>query len=402
MGALGWKMSFSENMSASNRLRVGILCGPIHPKWGGPAAVVAAHVQVLGAHADVSVFGVVDPAERDEVRIRYPNAFLFDRAFPNAWYRGSGLRAALSDIAPRLDVLHAHMLWDHPVYAAWKASRQFSVPLVVTPHGTLAERWRWSSPHKRLYRRLIADRLLEGAAAVHVLSTTEAEAMSKIGLRTNSVVIPNGLPSASFEFRNNRGEADAAFPRLAGRRVVLYLGRLWSEKGLDVLPRAWAAATSGDDSSILVIAGPDYNGYENTLVEAIREAGVVDKVLITGPVFGSLKKSLLAASDLFVLPSRSEGFSMALLEATAASLPAIFSRECNFSELGEIGGGWEIERSEAALASALRHALSLPKSELANIGNRANKWASERFTLEKVGADLTALYSSLVKVKGRI
>lgn len=383
----------------SKRLHIGILCGPIHSKLGGPAAVVSAHIQVLAPYVDISLFGVVDPVDRAEVLAQYPDALLFDRTYPTAWYRGNGLKAALADIAPQLDVLHAHMLWDHPVYAAWKISRRFGIPLVVTPHGTLAERWRWSSPHKRLYRRLIADRLLEDAAAVHVLSAIEADAMSKFGLQMNTIIIPNGLPAARFKTMDDRSEADAVFPQLAGRRVVLFLGRLWSEKGLDILPHAWAAATRGNDSSLLVIAGPDYKGYKSELMNTLRNAGVIDKTLIIGPVFGSLKDSLLAASDLFVLPSRSEGFSMALLEASAASLPIIFSQECNFSELAKIGGGWEIERNEAALASALKHALSLPKNDLSQIGNRANEWASDRFTLEKVGADIMALYERLVQSK---
>lgn len=386
-------------MKITKRLRVGILCGPIHPKLGGPAAVVSAHVQVLAPHVDVTLFGVVDPADRAEVLVQYPDALLFDRTYPTAWYRGKGLKAALSDIAPQLDVLHAHMVWDHPVYAAWKISRQFGIPLVVTPHGTLAERWRWSSPHKRVYRRLVADRLLEDAAAVHVLSAIEADAMSKLGLQTNAVIIPNGLPAARFKTKDDRREADAMFPQLTGRRIVLFLGRLWSEKGLDILPRAWAAASKGDDSLFLVIAGPDYKGYKSVLMNALRDAGVVDKTLVTGPVFGSLKNSLLSASDLFVLPSRSEGFSMALLEATAASLPIIFSQECNFSELAKVGGGWEIERNELALASALKHALYLSESDLSAIGNRANDWASDRFTLEKVGVDMTELYGRLVNAR---
>lgn len=389
----------SPRMKTAKRLRVGILCGPIHSRLGGPAAVVSAHIRSLSSQAEVTLFGVVEPADRPEVLAQYPDALLFDRTYPTAWYRGQGLRAALAIKALQLDVLHAHMLWDHPVYAAWRISKQFGIPLVITPHGTLAEPWRWSSPHKRLYRRLIADRMLEDASAVHVLSAIEADAIKKLGLKTNTVIIPNGLLTSRFSVKNDRAEADVAFPRLAGRRIVLFLGRLWSEKGLDILPRAWAAATNGDDASLLVIAGPDYKEYKKSLMRSLRDAGVVENTLVTGPVFGSLKESLFAAANVFVLPSRSEGFSMALLEATASSVPAIFTQACNFTELATIGGGWEIERNEAALASALKHALSLPESYLSAMGNRAHEWSSNRFTLEKVGADIASLYGRLVQSK---
>ena len=77
-------------MNKLSRLRVGILCGPIHPKFGGPAAVVAAHLKVLSDYVDVTLFGVVDQADRHEVAELYPDAFLFDRTYPKLWYRAKG------------------------------------------------------------------------------------------------------------------------------------------------------------------------------------------------------------------------------------------------------------------------------------------------------------------------
>ena len=386
-------------MNKFSRLRVGILCGPIHPKLGGPAAVVAAHLEVLSNYSDVTLFGVVDHTDRHEVSALYPDAFLFDRTYPKLWYRGQGLQASLAVKALQLDVLHAHMLWDYPVYAAWKVSRTLGLPFIITPHGTLAEAWRYSSPHKQLYRRFISDRMLEQASAVQLLSIAEEDAMKRLGLRMNSVVIPNGLPASHFIRNTSPNEAISRFPQLAGRRIVLFLGRLWPEKGLDILPRAWASATSADDSSLLVLAGPDYKGYQRTLISSIKEAGIADRTLVTGPLFGTIKDSLLAAADVFVLPSHSEGFSMSLLEAAAAGLPSIFTQECNFPQLALAGGGWEISRNKEDLSVAIRHALSLPKNDLLSIGNKARKWAGTHFSLENIGMDLLALYEKLMVSK---
>jgi glycosyltransferase involved in cell wall biosynthesis len=383
-------------MALSKRLRIGILCGPLHPKYGGPAAVVAAHVEVLSPFADITLVGVVDSCDRDEMIDRFPDALLFDRSFPKAWYHGRGLDAALAKIVPDLDLIHAHMLWDHPVYAAWQHSQRANVPFIITPHGTLSQNWRWNKIHKRIYRRLVSDKMLEGAAAVHVLCAAEAESIASLGLQVNSVVIPNGLPASRFQSHQDRSAADSAFPQLIGRRVILFLGRLWSEKGLDILPRAWARSSTGNDTALLVIAGPDYKGYQKTLLAEIQNAGVSHSTLVTGPIFGSLKDSMIAAADVLVLPSRSEGFSMALLEAASVGLPTIFSRECNFAALATAGGGWEIERTEDALATALRNVLILPKSHLNQIGEQARCWSASQFTIEMVGDKLLSLYEKVV------
>jgi glycosyltransferase involved in cell wall biosynthesis len=286
------------------------------------------------------------------------------------------------------------MLWDHPTWAAWRVARAARKPFVVTPHGSLSAEWRSNSLHKRLYRLAVLDNLLNEASALHALNEDEAQACRKWGLKARIEVIPNGLPLAAYEKRTDPAPARDRWPVLAGRRVILFLGRLWWQKGLDILPAAWAEANPHEEW-LLVIAGPDYRSYGKILLSKIVELGLESKILLTGPVSGELKQSLLAASECLVLPSYSEGFSMALLEGMAARLPCLFTSECHFPELSEHGGGWEIPVGQSSLCEALRGVCSRSVTENKTFGLAAHALGKARYTSETVAARLLSLYRSI-------
>lgn len=379
-------------------LRAGLVSGITHSKYGGPATVLRMHYEGLSRHADVSVFGVVGPGETSDVLQIFPKARLFDRVAPARWYRGRGLMSELSKAAECLDVLHAHMLWDHAVYATWRSSRRAGKPFVVTPHGSLSARWRYRSAWKTVYRHLVLDGLLRDVACLHVLTSNEEAACRDLGVRCPIRVIPNGLPLEEFERMAPVDAALEAWPLLRGRRILLYVGRLWSEKGLDILPQAWADACKSGylKDWILVIAGPDYRGYRRELEARIDALAIRDTVLFVGAISGPVKAALLSACDCFVLPSHGEGFSMALLEAVAARRPAVFTPECNFSELAAAGGGWEVGADVQALAEALRSLAKMDRSFLDEAGRRGWEMARQRFTMNKVIDQLLSMYRDAI------
>lgn len=382
---------------APNGLRIGIVSALLHPRFGGPATVVGSHIKTLSRNNTVSVFGVAEAKERPELAKLYPAAQLFDLVEPKIWFRGAGLHQALRAAARDLDVLHAHMVWDQPVFAAWRVSREFGIPLVVTPHGSFAEKWRYNSPHKRLYRALIAGRIMKNAATVHALTKAEADAIQELRLQMNIAIIPNGVPEEYFKIGRDRTSSEAAYPSLAGRKVVLYLARLWGEKGLDILPEAWAKVVSTHPSALLVIAGADYRNYRKTLEEKIERFKIAHSCLLTGPVYESAKTSLLAAASAFVLPSRSEALSMALIEAAAAGLPSVFTPGCNAQELAQAGGGWQVERTPQSLGAKLIEVLAMSEPDLNAVGLRARRWAQDNFNLDAVGDKLCHVYSMAMK-----
>ena len=118
-----------------------------------------------------------------------------------------------------------------------------------------------------------------------------------------------------------------------------------------------------------------------TLAEKLA---VNDRVIFTGPVTGRAKLELFYSADLFVLPSYSEGFPMSLLEAIACELPVVATRECNFPELFESGGGWECNAERDSVAKALRAALDASEAERHQRGTTGRRLLERRYTWENI------------------
>lgn len=377
-------------------LRVAVVLGPLHPSYGGPPSVVRTHIEALKPHADITVFGCTPKGGEAELTHVFPNAKIFPETWPRRWFRGKGFRRALRECSYQYDVFHAHMLWDHPTWATWRAAKSAGKPFVVTPHGSLSAIWRTRAPHKRLYRWLVLDGLLRDVGALHALNKSEADALRAWGFEGRIAVIPNGLPVKEFERTNNSELAWRQWPVIKGRRVMLYLGRLWWQKGLDILPVAWKEAKLSDDW-ILLITGPDYRGYQKKLETNINALGLGSSIIVTGPVDEERKASIFAATECFILPSYGEGFSMALVEAMAAGLPCIYTEECHFPELATHGGGWEIPLQRENLVETLRMVSRRSPVENKVSGERGRALGYSKYTTEHIGKELLKLYQSLLK-----
>lgn len=378
-------------------MHIAIVSGILHPRYGGPSTVVRSHVKALVPDCKVNVFGVAEKEDMREVLAAFPGAKVAKNCFPKRWFRGCGLQQSLLRESAGYDVFHGHMVWDFPLLAASRASQKADKPLVITPHGSISGSWRYRSLHKKVYRIVVLKGVLKNTDCIHVLNPAEEKACREFGITCRIEVIPNGIDRSEFERPRVPDLAYRQWPELKNRRVMLYLGRIWSGKGLGVLVEQWAClrAQSSWQDWLLVIAGPDYKGYRSTLEAQIEMLGVADHVKLIDPVEGELKMSLFAASEAFVLPSFGEGFSMALLEAAASGLPALYTRECNFPELALHEGGWEIPLQPLVLKDALSEIVEHSSSELKIMGGYARAHVWQRYTLDAVGESLKSLYRSL-------
>jgi len=384
------------NAVANRRLKVGIVCAPIHPVYGGPSAVVYSHYKALSRYADVKIFGVVDESQREFVKQLYPDAILTKRSWPRIWFRGDCLLRMLEDAAPEIDVFHVHMLWDHSVYATWKASIKHSKPFIVTVHGTLSDSWRYTSLHKKIYKKMIVDHILRDAAAVHALNESESVSIRSIYPNCNILTIPNAVDCDEIEGVLNEEYDYEIFPSTRGKRVFLYMGRIWGDKGLDILPEAWKIASQSNNNSVLIIVGPDYNDYTEVLRRRIIALGLSGSVKILPSVHGLEKYRIMRAASVFLLPSKSEGFSMALLEASGIGLPSIYSRECNFPELAAVNGGIQIDRTVEELAKAISRLNFATDSFLMEMGLNARELVRCKFDISVVGKGLMRVYKTIL------
>ena len=304
------------------------------------------------------------------------------------------LRAELRKIVSRLDIAHLHRMWEPLIPAASAELRSAAVPYVLSPHGMLHP---WSLAQSALKKRvalaLFYRRVLGGAAALHALNEQEKLHLESLGLGPPVRIVPNGV------WLSEQAEADEGFfarahPRLGGHPYILFLGRLHHKKGPDILIDAFALLHQRLPQVRLVIAGDD-SGARAEIERRIAAAGLEEHALLVGPIYGSEKRAALAEAACFCLPSRQEGFPIAVLEAMAAGLPAIISRECYMPDVEAQQAGLVVELDAPSFAGALERPLR-DDALRRRMGANARELVERAYTWPKIAQQMVGVYESLL------
>ena len=345
------------------------LAGPASAPGDGP--VSADELPAGTAELDVRLCPVRPPARL---------------AFSPGLFRALGSR--LSDY----DVVHIHSLFLFPQLAAYLQARRASVPYVVSPCGAL-------DPYLRSRNRLLKGavdtlwqrRMLEGAKALHYKTEEEARLVADLRLSPPPVIVPNGIRWSDFamlpprrELGSRLGDGDAP--------VVLTLGRLSHKKGLDRLIEAFALVRRTVPGCRLVIAGPDDEGLTPGLAALARRAGVGDAIVFTGMLHGREKLAALAAADVWALPSHTENFGLAVVEALAAGRPTVISPAVNVApDVAAAGAGVVAPPEPEAFAAEIASLLH-DDARRTELGARAREFA-RRYDWNAVAPRWVAMYA---------
>lgn len=283
---------------------------------------------------------------------------------------------------------------------------------MVSTHGMLepwALRRRWK---KELFWRAGWGRMLRGAAGVHdhkegPLTVLGREVGVPVWEIPNGVWPEGGVAGGCSDWRTAARAATAGaweklcgrFPILRGKRVVLFLGRLAEQKAPEVLVEGFGrvAAMLGGDV-VLLVAGPDY-GEQAKVRRAMEGQTWAGRVVLAGGVFGEEKAAALAWSEVFALPSRHEGFSVAVLEAMRAGLACVISPACHFARAGEVGAAEVVDSEAAAVGAALSRVLSVP-GRATEMGDRGRELVEREYSWEAVARRLKGMYETVAGKAG--
>lgn len=373
---------------------VAVVTTSLSDRAGGLAATIPAGVNaVTKLGIEAHVFGLRD-ADLTIEKLPYIHAEV--HALPSLPFPGMRIAPALDRAISRLeaDVLHLQGLWLYPSIAALRWRVRTGRSVMISPHGML-DAWalRNSAWKKRLALALFERRNLSGAACIHALAPAELEAIRALGLNVPVAVIPNGVDPPPIDVRHSW----PSFLEGDERRVLLFLGRIHPKKGLSETLRAWAQVLQLSPTVrqdwMFVIAGWDDGGYAEGLRRLSNELGLEGSVRFTGPVFGERKANLLHAASAFILASHSEGLPMAVLEAWAHECPVFMTSACNLPKGFAAGAAIEIPTEPNAMASILARSLEDP--ELSRLGRAGHALVTEYFSWERVGRDLSAVYTWL-------
>ncbi len=280
------------------------------------------------------------------------------------------------------DVLHAHLTW--PLAAKWPMAAGVAgrIPAVVATVQLYL-------PFQATRSTLLQHRLLaRGVGRYICVSRFVAEAcMAHVGWPASRVsVVHNGIDPGLWE----RGDADAGRAVLgAGGPVALTLARLDPQKGLEVLVAA--AAQVPDVRFAIAGEGPERPALERE----IARLGLGDRVVLLGRREDA--PDLLAACDLFVLPSRFEGLPVSVVEAMAACRPVVATAIGGTDEAVADGEtGLLVPAGDAAALAAAVARIAGDQGLAERMGAAGRARALESFTAEGMAAGVESVYETLL------
>lgn len=305
---------------------------------------------------------------------------------------------ALKQSVPNVDLVLIHSLYQLTSTAAAYYCRKFQVPYVVRPHGImdpkLARRRRWLL--KWAYIQLFEKRNLNCAAAIQYSSRMEDEmARHFIQVKSPSLLIPEGVSLKPFDKLPNRGNFRYKYPEMAGKSLILHLGRIHQKKGLDLLVEAFSRVAARRDDVHLVLAGSGDNGYVKQINKMLRDLDVFDRTTITGQVDEVEKLAILRDADIFVLASHGENFGISVVEAMACGLPVIISDKVGiWSEILEASAGTVTKCQPEEIADAIENLLNDSGLRMA-MGQRGKTIACEQFSSDRMSESMETAYQAI-------
>jgi glycosyltransferase involved in cell wall biosynthesis len=367
-------------------------------RYGGPSAAIGPMCRALN-RCGVDPLIVTTDADgpgrltvQTEALTSYEGvpAFFFRKDFSESFKYSSGLVRWLSGHLAEFDVVHIHAVLSHVCLAAAAQCRRARVPYVLRPLGTLAP---WSLGQHALRKRIAITlggrRAVLQAAAIHCTSDEEQRGIEHAFPQARTAVIPLGIDDEYLIAKEVDWSERDRDP------YVLVVSRLHAKKNLEALAKAFIdAASTQSQPWRLVIAGDGEPAYVASLKEFVREIDDGGRIAFVGWVEKQRKRNLIQHASLFALPSLHENFGVSLLEALAAGVPALVSRQVDLADAIERGGaGWICDTSVESLRTTLEAAMT-SRTERMSRGRLARELAN-RFSWSDIAARLVDLYHDI-------
>jgi glycosyltransferase involved in cell wall biosynthesis len=295
------------------------------------------------------------------------------------------------------DVIHIHGLFSFVSLAVALAARLAGRPYIVRPLGSLSTYGVTTRRPllKRISLALVEGPILKHAAAVHFTSEQELAEAGELGLSFAGIVIPLGVEPAPCR----EGLIERECRRASEKKTVLFLSRLDRKKNVECVLRAVRLLLDRGLDLTCLIAGDGDPKYVAGLKALGSSLCLDDRVVWLGHVDGEGKAAALAAADVFVLPSWSENFGIAAVEALLAGLPCVLSKGVAIAgDVAAEGACLAVEPEAGEVAEALA-ALLQNEERRAAMGRRASLVGATRYSVHAMAERLTDLYRKVSRAR---
>lgn len=365
-------------------------------RWGGPIFSTKAICDWVAGQGDVDLRVLTTDAAGPDLKDQLSDEdtslaadLPYDVTYCKRRWGHSGSVALLRALPQAIrwaDVVHLTATYSFPTLPTLFLARLLRKPVVWSPRGAIQATAEWedspSKSAKRLFERL-AHAMSARRTVIHVTAPSEAAAttrqMPKLSTETipNSVVIPEADQSEGRTWQPN------------GQTRLVFLSRVHEKKGI---PELLDAMENLPEGFTLAIYGTGEPAYEQSLQSIIATKGLADRVWLKGHVDGAAKAEAFRQADLFVLPSHSENFGIAIAEALAHGVPVVTTDKTPWQDLDRRGCGTCIALEPDTLLTAIR---SLSQQDLRTMGQAGLAWMKADFSPDAVHSRMMDLYRRL-------
>ncbi len=378
----------------------------IHPAAGGPPVVVERWAEFAGAHgwhARVLSTPALSPdggrsllaAAKDRYELS-----LLSSPFDALW--GAG-RANVHRLVQEADIVHLHTMWCPLNAIVASVCRRMDKPYVISPHGMLDPySLGIKSLKKRVYLKMVESRTIRGAAGMLFTADDERDlAVAQIGQVPHPGVVALGAdtPNAAEEILRSRFQS--AYPELADKKLIIFLGRLHPKKRPDVVIRAMRGVRAKIPDTALLVVGDGQQDYVDSLKQLSESLELRECVHFLGLLRGEEKWAALASSSVFALPSLQENFAIAVAEALQLGVPVLITNKINiWREI--VGAEAGMLLREAFLEKDLAHhaiALLGDPHNCRDMGRKARVLAMRAYTWPASAQKLSVYYDAVLEMR---
>lgn len=314
------------------------------------------------------------------------------------------------------DVVHLHGLWQWPCWRAAKEARKSAKSYVVQTHGFLEpERLKKSSLRKKVIGCLIEHPLINKAARIIATAESEKVGIEAWGVKPSIGIVPIGMDTAMIDaaMKDRNLIARLTDGPIYEKKILLYFSRFAPIKGLDMLAKAWAQLKDFHREWHLLLVGPNDRGYAEEMKVLYNRICPRGTWTIHGPVFGTDKFTLLKSADVFILPTRSENFSIAVQESLAAGVPVVCTKGAPWNGLNGSDalygddvvapnqswgrcGHW-VDASVDGIRGGLETLLGMDDASRRNMGAEGRKFIRSEFNWTNIAERLSGIYQEILR-----
>jgi glycosyltransferase involved in cell wall biosynthesis len=304
------------------------------------------------------------------------------------------------------DIIHFRSVLTFSTVFGTFVARLLGKPYVISPIGDCIPQWkrRKTIPHgalKYLFYYVFLRQPLLRSRALICTSEIECHRLTETLGQTDLpyAVINEGIDTELYFEKVEYSIVRQSFGIPENKKIVLVLGRISKEKGLDFLLEVWESIFArGIRDYVLVIAGSEIlsTGFTASIQDSISKLNVPESVIMVGTVSGVIKNALLQHSRCLVFPSYRESFGNVVLEALASGTPVIASTGTPWEILNSEKLGYWLPHDKDLWAQKIIDISKQPVSWKLNYWERSRRWVKEKYSWNIIVDQYIKIYDDIL------